>query len=245
MAERRMFSKTVIDSDMFLDMPLSSQLLYFHLAMRADDDGFIGNPRKIQRMIGATDDDARLLIAKKFIIPFESSGVIVIRHWKIHNYIQNDRYHPTIYTFEKKQLSIDENKIYSLPNQDVLLPENPCIQNVYSMDTEDSIGKERQDKDSIDKVNINEFERFWELYPRKSDKEYTKKCFDEYVDVSIDVIINAIETQTKSEQWQKDNGKFIPSSANWLKKKRWNDTLPTKNKSFDNYELPDSIRKIL
>ena len=88
MAERRMFSKTIIDSDAFLDMPLSTQSLYFHLSMRADDDGFINNPKKIQRMIGCADDDLKLLIAKNFIIPFES-GIVVIKHWKIHNYIRN------------------------------------------------------------------------------------------------------------------------------------------------------------
>lgn len=103
MAERRMFAKTIIDSDTFLDMPLSTQALYFHLSMRADDDGFINNPRKIQRSIGATDDDLKLLIAKQFTIPFES-GVVVIKHWRLHNYIQKDRYKPTIYQDEKAQL---------------------------------------------------------------------------------------------------------------------------------------------
>ena len=95
MAERRMFSKTIIDSDAFLDMPLSAQSLYFHLSMRADDEGFINNPKKIQRMIGASDDDAKILVMKHFIIPFDS-GIVVIRHWMIHNYIQKDRFKPTI-----------------------------------------------------------------------------------------------------------------------------------------------------
>ena len=100
MAERRMFAKTIIDSDAFLDMPVSTQLLYFHLSMRADDDGFINNPKKIQRMVGCAEDDLKLLMAKRFIIQFES-GVVVIKHWKIHNYIQSDRYKPTVYTQEK------------------------------------------------------------------------------------------------------------------------------------------------
>ncbi|MDD6133277.1 MAG: DnaD domain protein [Selenomonadaceae bacterium] len=103
MAERRMFAKTIIDSDLFLDMPPSTQMLYFHLAMRADDDGFINNPKRIQRMVGATDDDMRILLAKQFILSFES-GVIVIRHWKIHNYIRKDLYHPTEYQTERKRL---------------------------------------------------------------------------------------------------------------------------------------------
>jgi hypothetical protein len=136
MAERRMFAKTIIDSDAFLDMPLSAQALYFHLSMRADDDGFINNPKKIQRMIGASDDDCRLLVLKRFIINFES-GVIVIKHWKIHNYIRNDRYKETVYQEEKAMLIEKDNKVYSLG-----------IPNGYQMDTQVRLGKDRLVKDS-------------------------------------------------------------------------------------------------
>ncbi len=135
MAERRMFAKTIIDSDAFLDMPLSTQALYFHLSMRADDDGFINNPKKIQRMIGASDDDLKLLIAKSFLIPFES-GIVVIKHWKIHNYIQKDRYKKTVYAEEAKMLGIKENKAYTLDLN------NECIQNVYNSDTQVRLGKD-------------------------------------------------------------------------------------------------------
>ena len=112
MAERRMFAKTIIDSDCFLDLPLSAQAFYFHLSMRADDDGFVNNPKKIQRMIGASDDDCRLLIIKRFILTFDS-GVIVIKHWKIHNFIRNDRYKETVYLSEKSTLSVDKNNEYT------------------------------------------------------------------------------------------------------------------------------------
>ena len=112
-AERRMFAKTIIDSDAFLDMPLSSQALYFHLSMRADDDGFINNPKKIQRMIGGSDDDLKLLIAKNFIIPFES-GIVVIKHWKIHNYIRGDRKKETVYPEEMALLEVKDNGAYTL-----------------------------------------------------------------------------------------------------------------------------------
>ena len=112
MAERRMFAKTIIDSDAFTDMPLSTQALYFHLSMRADDDGFINNPKKIQRMIGASDDDLKVLVMKRFIIPFES-GIVVIKHWKIHNYIRNDRYKETVYLREKEMLETKENGSYT------------------------------------------------------------------------------------------------------------------------------------
>lgn len=108
MAERRMFAKTIIDSDLFLDMPQSSQLLYFHLSMRADDDGFINNPKSIMRNAKCNDDDLKLLVVKQFIIPFEN-GVVVIKHWRIHNYIKSDRYKPTSYQNEKDQLSLENN----------------------------------------------------------------------------------------------------------------------------------------
>lgn len=151
MAERRMFAKTIIDSDTFLDMPLSTQALYFHLSMRADDDGFINNPRKIQRSIGATDDDLKLLIAKQFTIPFES-GVVVIKHWRLHNYIQKDRYKPTIYQDEKAQLNVENNGVYENISTPVSKLDTGCIQDVYSLDTqvrrEKELGKESIGKES-------------------------------------------------------------------------------------------------
>jgi len=105
MAERRMFAKTIIDSDTFLEMPSTAQLLYFHLSMRADDDGFVNKPRAIMRICGAKEDDMRILIEKRFIIPFES-GIVVIRHWKIHNYIRRDLYKKSPCETEKKALVV-------------------------------------------------------------------------------------------------------------------------------------------
>ena len=167
-----MFAKTIIDSDAFLDMPLSAQSLYFHLSMRADDDGFLNNPKKIQRMIGASDDDAKILVMKKFIIPFES-GVVVIKHWKIHNYIQNDRYKATVYTEEKSRLSVKKNKAYTLDTEcsqhgysldaqkieevEENVEKCTCIQNGYTLETQDrlELGKDRLElgKDRLDSNN--------------------------------------------------------------------------------------------
>ena len=113
MAEKRMFSKRVIDTDEFLDMPATAQMLYFHLAMNADDDGFVGKPKTIMRMCRASQDDLTVLLGKQFVISFDT-GVIVIRHWKIHNYIRKDMYHPTIYEKEKEMLSLDKSDAYSL-----------------------------------------------------------------------------------------------------------------------------------
>lgn len=148
MADKRMFSKTIVDSDAFLDMPQTTQLLYFHLAMRADDDGFINNPKSIMRNVKCSEDDLKLLAIKKFIIPFES-GVVVIKHWKIHNYISTDRYKETKYKEEKATLSLDENKAYT--QKEVSYTE--CIQPVYELDTQVRLGKDRIDKDSIGKIS--------------------------------------------------------------------------------------------
>ena len=112
MAEKRMFARSLIDSDAFLEMPLSAQALYFHLNMRADDDGFINNPKRITDYVGAASDDLKLLLAKRFIIVFDS-GVIVIRHWRMHNTLKSDRYHPTNYQAEFATLCLEENKAYS------------------------------------------------------------------------------------------------------------------------------------
>lgn len=113
MAERRMFAKTIIDSDAFTDMPLSTQALYFHLSMRADDDGFLNSAQKIMRMIGAAKNDFDVLVAKRFIIQFPD-GICVIKHWRIHNYLRKDRYTETVYTEHKAALSIKENGAYSV-----------------------------------------------------------------------------------------------------------------------------------
>ena len=113
MADKRMFSKSIIESDLFIDMPVSARLLYYDLGMRGDDDGFVDSPKRVLRMTGASDDDLKVLIIKQFLIPFDS-GVVVIRHWKLHNYIRSDRYKPTRYQTEKKQLYLDETNAYCL-----------------------------------------------------------------------------------------------------------------------------------
>ena len=112
MAEKRMFTQKIIDSDAFLDMPLSTQALYFHLNMRADDDGFINNPKRIQRTIGASEDDLKLLILKRFVIGFEN-GVIVIKHWRMHNTLRKDRYNPTQYQEQLSTLQVKKNSAYT------------------------------------------------------------------------------------------------------------------------------------
>lgn len=174
MAERRMFAKTIIDSDAFIDMPMSARLLYYDLSMRADDDGFVNSPKKIMRMVGASQDDLSILILRKFIIPFDS-GIVVIKHWRIHNYIRKDMYHETKYKDERATLSIDENNAYT---QSDTIPLQPCndVRNepVTNPSTQDRLGKDSIGKDSIyiefadgDEELLNALKDFEEMRKKK------------------------------------------------------------------------------
>lgn len=160
MAERRMFTQKIIDSDAFLDMPLTTQALYFHLNMRADDDGFINNPKKICRMIGASDDDLKLLIAKRFVLAFEK-GVIVIKHWRMHNLIRKDRYSPTQYEDEFMSLEIKDNGSYTEKMPQIQGIEEYGNQmatswqpNGNQMATQDRLGKDSIGEVSLGKSSI-------------------------------------------------------------------------------------------
>ena len=164
MANRRMFSLDVVDTDKFLDMPATSQNLYFHLGMRADDDGFVSNPKKITKLVNCGNDDLNVLISRGFVIALED-GIVVIRHWKQNNYIQNDRHKPTIYQRQMAALSVNGG-VYELDTE--------CIQTVSKLDTQDSIDKI---KNSIsDKYSVH-FEKFWSEYPRKKEKAKAYKAY--------------------------------------------------------------------
>ena len=143
-----MFAKTIVTSDAFLDMPLSTRCLYFTLGMLADDDGFVNNPKSIMRQVGASMDDLNLLIGKRFILTFDS-GIIVIKHWRIHNYIQNDRYKETKYLEEKKQICLDEKGAYT-----------ECIQDVSTLDTQVRLGKDRLELGQDNNINDQPQRRF-------------------------------------------------------------------------------------
>ena len=166
MAEKRMLSKKVLDTDAFLDMPLSAQALYFHLVINADDEGFVGNPKRIRDYIGAAESDLDLLIEKRFVLMLKSS-VAVIRHWKIHNTLRRDRSHPTVFTEEKSQLILQENGAYAEKvtsgcahdNQmstacqpDVNQRLTSCQPNDNQMSTEDKIEEDRLREDKIEEV---------------------------------------------------------------------------------------------
>jgi hypothetical protein len=223
MAERRMFAKTIIDSDAFLDMPLSSQSLYFHLSMRADDDGFINNVKKIQRMIGCNDDDIKVLLSKKFIIPFDS-GVCVIKHWKIHNLIQKDRYKPTVYEDEKSKLSIKNNNVYTLDTE--------RIHDVNETEPQVRLGKSSLGEDSktIGRAEALDdgFNEFWNFYPKKVGKDKAKTEWNKKKP-KIDDVLKALNWQKESEQWDKG---FIPNPATYISQGRWKDEPIVKEVPF-------------
>lgn len=136
MAQRRMFNKVITNSDDFLEMPVSSQNLYFHLGMNADDDGFINNWKSIMKLSGAKEDDLKVLIAKQYIIPFDS-GVIVIKHWRLNNYLRNDRYTETKFKKEAEQIHMDDSMVYQM----------------------DTSGIHRLDKIRLDKISIDKIRK--------------------------------------------------------------------------------------
>lgn len=167
-----MFAKAIIDSDAFLDMPLSTQALYFHLSMRADDDGFINNPKKVMRMVGASEDELKVLLTKRYLLGFDS-GVIVIKHWRIHNYIRNDRYKETLYQEEMSLLEVKDNKSYTMDysitnNEGFGIPKSNQVGT--QMDTQVRLGKV-----SIGKDNNN----FFVDSDEPNEENLTKSKFDE------------------------------------------------------------------
>lgn len=225
MPERRMFAKTIVTSDAFLDMPATARCLYFTLCMFADDDGFVNNPRSVMRQCGAHDDDMKILIAKSFVLLFET-GVIVIKHWRIHNYIQKDRYHPTKYQEEMSMLTENKNGGYSL--------DTTCVQSVSKVDTEVRLGKVSKGKDikyispkiTSDEVEVvpqNEvwFTQFWEKYPKKVDKVTARRAFDKKCksEADLKVIIEGLERWIAC--WK--DPQYIPYPSKWLNSERYND----------------------
>lgn len=159
MAEKRMFTQKIVDSDAFLDMPLSTQALYFHLNMHADDDGFVNNPKKIQRVIGASLDDLKLLIAKRFILVFEN-GVIVIKHWRMHNLLRKDRYNPTQYQDQMERLELKDNGAYTEKSPEPLeIKESESVATTWQPDGNQMahrIGKDRIGEDRRGEVRGEE-----------------------------------------------------------------------------------------
>lgn len=228
MADKRMFCKTIVDSDAFLDMPLSAQALYFHLSMRADDDGFLNNAKKIQKIINASEDDLKILLLKRFVIAFDG-GIIVIKHWRMNNYLRSDRYKPTVYQEELSMLEIKENGAYSLKNE----VENLIgIPSGNQMATQYSIDKNRLDKDSIDKNNIVEQDA--------STEQFLQTC-KEIIDYLNMVLGTNYRYKTKNTQKhinaRLENGYSVDDFKTVIEKKckEWKGT------EYERYLCPDTL----
>ncbi len=235
MAQRRMFSKTITNSDPFLEMPASSQNLYFHLGMNADDDGFV-QARSVMKQIGANDDDLKILLTKGFLIRF-ADGVIVITAWKINNEIRSDRYKPTYYQEHLKRLSITDNKCYSLVGEQLVLPKD------NHLDTQVRLGKDSIDKIRLDKINKEkdyvdiDIEEIYQTYPTRDWKQKysTGKCQKNRKQIKIllkkytkEHIISEIN---KYLQEQKKANLSIKTFSRFL------DEFPEPEKSLDEYDF--------
>ena len=236
MADKRMFSLKIVDSDLFLDMPLSSQCLYFHLSMRADDDGFVDNPKKIIKIIGANDDDLKILITKGFVIVFER-GIIVITHWKINNYIRSDRRKETMYITEKQSLTQTENGAY-IKLEQLGIPND----NQVSTTCPHSIGKGRLDKVSIDKGRIEQVTPILLYGEYKNisltDEEYQKlkDKLQGHTDTMIDKLSRYIESSGKTYK------NHYVTILNWYEQDKEKLSQKNNGRTYStNYEDSDSL----
>lgn len=248
MAQKRMFTMKIVDSDAFLDMPATTQCLYFHLNMRADDDGFIGNPKRIMKITGASEDDLRLLIAKRFVLTFED-GVIVIKHWRMHNTLSRDRYAETSYTDEKKMLLLKDNGSYSLtggnPIDDTRLIErsgrqtqqrrNKDATKTHSekgLDIDKDIDKEKDNKlivskDTICQTDVRRVIEEWNklqevgINPIRDIKPSSKRCQllkGRIREYGIDEVLNAINNVRKSDFLRGENNHGWMITFDWFVK---------------------------
>lgn len=245
MAQKRMFNNSVVGSDEFLEMPDSSQNLYFHLSMQADDDGFVDKWKSIMRMTGKKEDDLKILIAKSFVIPFDT-GVLVIRHWRLNNYLQKDRYKETIYKDEKARLTIDKSNVYNLDTE--------CIH---------SIDKNRLDKISIDKNSKEKeqeesescgdgFQKVSKFYEENINllTPYTSKVLEDFTDeLGEDLVIYAMQISVENNKktisyikailnnWTKANIKTLEEAKRENKKKVNTDKqIEQRNYTEDEFE---------
>lgn len=260
MADKRMFSLSVVDTDWFLDLPLSTQALYFHLNMRADDDGFVDAPNSIVRKIGASKNDFDLLVAKRYVLKFES-GIIVIKHWRMHNTIQKDRYHPTQFQEELNLLSIKDNKSYTDNKciQDVSKVDTDCIQNVslgldlgLDKDIElDNKKESNKEKVSTETAHIyGEYKRI-----RLKDSQYEKLCTEfgkDKTDLAIIKLDEYVQSNNNKNKYKdfylvlrkviKENWFKINDSEEFTSQSKrevvWEDALKPKKKAASTNNSP-------
>lgn len=249
MAEKRMFAKSIVLSDAFLDMPLSARCLYFTLGMLADDEGFVGNPKSIIRQCGASVDDMNVLLAKRYVLQFES-GVIVIKHWKINNYLRNDRAHDTTYLEEKKTLLVDERGAYTEKpefkgNSDVGIPTVNQVAGKWY--TENRLVENRLEENSID----NYLDKLDSSSDKSSDLEQITEMWNTLTKFGI-TKIRKIAKGSKRETYVKARLKqfTLDDFAEAVEQIKQSSFLQGQNKNgwlitFDWFILPNNFSKVL
>lgn len=206
-----MFSKQITTSDAFMEMPVSSQLLYFHLNMEADDDGFVANPKRIIKITNVSEDDLKVLLAKRFLLAFES-GVVVIKHWLLHNAVRKDMYKETQYLEEKNTLEIKDNGVYTeVRNESVTSP-------LHRLD------KVRLGKDRLDKNIYGEFENVF-----LSNEEY-EKLVERFSESNTKILIEDLSSYLASSR--KKYSSHYATLLNWARRKIQEHNKPAKGKAF-------------
>ena len=222
MNNKRMFNKKITETDLFLDMSSGSQMLYFHLNMNADDHGFVASPRKVIRMIGCANDDYKVLLAKRFIYEFES-GVCLIKDWKIHNLLRQDRLTETLYKQELSTVLEDDNKSYFLDDGQV---PGKCRLSIVK----DSIVKDSIVKDSIVKDSIEydfSFEDFYATYPARTMSKNLRSNFadaqakDTFPKTIEELKLSLIDRIVKHHF----KSKYKLGITTWLNNEKWLDDL--------------------
>lgn len=210
MAQRRMFSLQVVETDRFLDLPVSAQCLYFHLGMHGDDDGFVSSPNGITRGCGCTGEDLELLSAAGLIHRLDS-GICLITDWRLNNTLKNDRYQPTRYAAEMAQLQAQYPHWFRSGSKT----------DPQQNKTKQNGGKKKR---AADDCAQQDFDVFWQAYPKKRDKQRARSCFlKAAVHTDLQTMLEALEQQKTSLQWTAEEGRFIPYPATWLRGRRWED----------------------
>jgi len=246
MARRRMFSLDIVDSDQFTDLPTTARLLYYELGTRADDDGFIGNPKKITRFAECSEDDIKTWEDKGFIYMFDS-GILAIRHWTVNNQIRGDRYHETYYKEEKKNIFMNiDNKTYYINDENGLPDGLPLValdKIKIEKAKEEEFNSEQQkeeeynsfDLSDIDPKTVNQFELLWNKYPKKIGKKEALYCYNQAIKKgeSFDIIEQGLDNYVEYLESKDTPDILIKNGSNWFKGECWNDEYETNNHYFD------------
>lgn len=208
----------IVDSDAFLDMPSSTQNLYFHLGMRADDDGFISNPKKVMRMVSAQEDDYNLLVAKRFLIKFEG-GLCVIKHWRMNNRIRADRYVETVYLGKKECLQIKPNGAYTERGIPSGIPDDNHMTPQYRIEE----NRIEENRIHMSAIADDSFDTFWSSYPKKELKKKSKEIWkSKKLHTHLQEILDFIVKAKQTERWNKG---FIKQPPTFLRNECWLDDI--------------------